>query len=323
MSFVSASSTADTHPSSTIAKLAPIGRFAPSPSGPLHFGSLISALASFLDIRAKGGQWLLRIDDLDTPRTRAGSEDAILATLAAHELNWDGPVSRQSEHLNAYHHALHKLATQRLLFYCNCSRKSLQGTAVYPGTCHSNLCSADDLTQHLQSEQHLRQAIRLRVPTLTIHCQDELQRDTRIELASGSGDYIVLRRDGLVSYQLAVVVDDALTGVTRVVRGADLLPTTPRQQHLHTALGSSPPVWLHLPVLLNDRQAKLSKQAHSLPVDDQHPSANIDIALQLLGQNPPSAAHAMPTAALIEWAIENWQPRKLPANETFSTFVGW
>lgn len=337
MSFVSASSTAHSSeaPQRTAAtqtaagndqqvnRPALVGRFAPSPSGPLHFGSLVSALASYLDVKSGNGRWLLRIDDLDTPRSQPGSEDAILATLAAHHLHWDDTPSRQTNHLSAYQQALDQLAAENLLFFCNCSRKSLRATPVYPGTCHSKLCSPADLQEHLQGKQQRQAAIRIRVPDVEIHCHDELQGNSTTALGSASGDYIVFRRDGLVSYQLAVVVDDMLTGVNRVVRGADLLPTTPRQQHLHTVLGSTPPAWLHLPVLLNQQHTKLSKQSHSLPVDNQLPSTNLNIGLQLLGQNPPPDAHRMPAAELVSWACAHWQPTTLPVEETFSTFVGW
>jgi glutamyl-Q tRNA(Asp) synthetase len=159
------------------------------------------------------------------------------------------------------------------------------------------------------------------VPAGKATFRDELQATN--PQASAEGDYVVFRRDGLVSYQLAVVVDDRLTGVNRVVRGADLMPTTARQEQLHELLGSPPPTWLHLPVLLNQRSTKLSKQAHALPVDQTKASVNLDMALQLLGQNPPADASRMPPAELITLACDQWRPEKLPAEQTFSTFIGW
>ena len=308
-----------------------VGRFAPSPSGPLHFGSLISALASFLDARSKQGRWLLRIDDLDTPRTTAGSEDRILTSLRAHGLIWDDPVSRQSDHIDHYQAAVLELADRGQLFFCNCSRRSLKTSPVYPGTCRSNRCTRASLLAHLSAEGERTHAVRLRTnddlpdaadtPQETVH--DELQSTQSANDHAARGDYVVFRRDGLFSYQLAVVIDDALTGVNRVVRGADLLPTTARQQQLHRLLGTRPPVWLHLPVLLNERSTKLSKQAHSLPIEDSKAYENLHIALQLLGQRPPEQGKNQNAAQLIDWAINHWQPSRLPASETFETFFGW
>ena len=290
----------------------------------MHFGSLVSALASDLDVRSQRGRWLLRIDDLDTPRTTAGSEDAILRTLEAHHLLWDGVPTRQTDNLDHYAHALRQLAAQDLLFFCTCSRKSLKGVRAYPGTCRAQLCSGADLATHLSipAGEHSC-AIRLRMPDQDQAFVDELQGRQQVQLMRDGGDYIVVRRDGLVSYQLAVVVDDALTGVTRVVRGADLLPTTARQQHLHTLLGYVPPAWLHLPIVLNKRKSKLSKQAHSLAVTSLRPSANLDIALQLLGQQPPTNAHRWPVAELVDWAVDTWLPAHLPPTESFEHFFGW
>ncbi len=323
MRFASASSTVDLKQPDT----QPVGRFAPSPSGPLHFGSLLTALASFLDIRSKQGRWLLRIDDIDTPRTVAGSEAAILATLSAHGLHWDGPISRQSQHGADYRQALYRLASEGLLFFCNCSRRDLKDNALYPGTCRAHLCSRRSLDSFFELSGPLSHAIRLRAPEPAGEKQaevhDELQSSATINNHTARGDYVVFRRDGLVSYQLAVVVDDARAGVPRVVRGADLLPTTLRQQQLHGLLGSTPPAWLHLPVLLNRARKKLSKQTFALAVDGSSASANINIALQLLGQHPPPQAERMPVPSLLDWAIGNWNPEGLPGTESFSTFFGW
>jgi len=302
----------------------PVGRFAPSPSGPLHFGSLITALASFLDIRAQRGQWLLRIDDLDTPRTTPGSEAAILQTLEAHHLHWDGTLTRQSDHQEHYELALHELARMEVLFFCDCSRKSLKGATTYPGTCRHRHCSPTELANHLGSVsgEH-KYAIRLQMPDHELRFNDQLQGLQATHLAREGGDYIVLRRDGLISYQLAVVVDDALTAVNQVVRGADLLPTTARQQQLHEQLGSTAPSWLHLPILLNQRNTKLSKQAHSMAVTTDHVTTNLCIALQLLGQQPPPGATQWPAHELIDWATVNWSRDRLPTGESLAHFFGW
>ena len=300
-----------------------MGRFAPSPSGPLHFGSLVSALASFLDIRSQNGTWLLRIDDLDTLRAVPGSEDAILQSLNAHALNWDNPLSRQSQHAAAYQQALMTLAQQNRLFFCNCSRRSLRNQPVYPGTCRDNIAGPEQLAHYLNKSGERDHAIRIRVANHGWPVQDELQIANQATTPQEQGDYVVFRRDGAVSYQLAVVVDDMLTGVNRVVRGADLFTTTARQQQLHGWLDSAPPTWLHLPVVLNQRHTKLSKQAHSLPIDDTRASLNLSIALQLLSQRPPDNAENWSPQEVVDWAIENWRPEHLPREQSFSTFVGW
>jgi len=337
MNSASASSTASQTARPTASQTASqtagpcIGRFAPSPSGPLHFGSLVSAVASYLDIKSRTGQpdnqWLLRIDDLDAPRATAGSESSILATLQAHAIFWDGTPSRQSDHLSAYHNALERLAGEGLLYCCTCSRKSLKGIAVYPGHCRPKLCTPEVLLQRLSAAASADSpgdwAVRLRLPDQQCTVTDELQGTSTSNLAHDNGDYVVYRRDGLVSYQLAVVIDDGLTGVNRVVRGADLMPTTARQQHLHELLNQRSPAWLHLPVLLNSRGRKLSKQAHSLAVDDKQANTNLDIALQLLGQSPPAEAMRMPVAELMSWAIDHWQPARLPTSPAWTDFYGW
>ena len=301
----------------------PVGRFAPSPSGPLHFGSLLSALASYLDIRSRQGIWLVRIDDIDTNRSVGGSEQVILESLAAHGMQWDEPISWQSKHTQAYEQALTSLAERDRLFFCNCSRQSLKDQPVYPGTCRDNRVRPEQLRSHLEESGERSHALRIHVPNSSVIVTDELQDSAATAKLSASGDYVVFRRDGLVSYQLAVVVDDILTGVNRVVRGADLLATTARQQELHRWLGSKSPAWMHLPILLNQRNTKLSKQAHSQPIDNSQASVNLAIALQLLGQNPPNHATAMAASELTRWATEHWQPTQLPREQTFSTFVGW
>lgn len=324
MSYASGNSTANPQNPAVTPVSGPVGRFAPSPSGPLHFGSLLTALASFLHARNQSGRWLLRIDDLDAPRTTIGSEDAIRRTLEAHELLWDGTPTRQSEHLPAYQQALVKLAQKGLLFFCTCSRKSLKGKAAYPGVCRDKRCSETALAAHLRvpAGQHTS-ALRLKMPCRELQFSDQLLGEQKSHLTQQGGDYIVLRRDGLVSYQLAVVIDDALTGITQVVRGADLLPTTARQQHLHELLGYSAPSWMHLPIVLNQRHSKLSKQAHSKAVTDAQPAANLNIALQLLGQQPPTNSHRWTPAQLVDWAVLNWATEKLPARESFNHFYGW
>ena len=267
--------------------------------------------------------WLLRIDDIDTHRSVGGSEQTILESLLTHGMQWDEPISWQSKHSQAYEQALTSLAERDQLFFCNCSRRSLKDQPTYPGSCRANLATPKQLRSYLEESGERSHAIRIRVPNSSVVVTDELQDPDATAQQSASGDYVVFRRDGLVSYQLAVVVDDILTGVNRVVRGADLLATTARQQQLHEWLGNKSPAWLHLPVLLNQGNTKLSKQAHSQPIDNAQPSVNLAIALQLLGQNPPNHASSMAPSELTRWASEHWQPEHLPREQTFSTFIGW
>jgi len=249
------------------------GRFAPSPTGPLHFGSLIAALGSYCDARRAQGEWLLRIEDVDTPRSRAGAESAILRALERYGFEWDGDVVRQSERTDLYRAALERLLAQDDVFRCTCTRRTLEKAElgvgrepVYPGTCRARpLKEAHDLPRH---------AWRLRVDTATdITFTDRLQGAQRQLLARDVGDFVVQRSDGLFAYQLAVVVDDAEQHITDVVRGADLLSSTPRQIHLQQRLGYATPRYLHLPVAVNRSGAKLSKQtnAPALPDDGLAP----------------------------------------------------
>jgi len=213
MSSESASSTASGPAGEATGTAVPVGRFAPSPSGPLHFGSLLSALASYLDIRSKQGVWLLRIDDIDTHRSVGGSEQAILESLTAHGMQWDEPISWQSKHTQGYEKALATLAERSQLFFCDCSRRSLKNHPVYPGSCRDKLVTTERLSNYLAENGERSHAIRIRVPNNSVSVTDELQNPDATANQSASGDYVVFRRDGLVSYQLAVVVDDILTGV--------------------------------------------------------------------------------------------------------------
>lgn len=288
-----------------------VGRFAPSPSGPLHLGSLLTALASFLDVRCRGGRWLLRIDDIDAPRSVPGSIEQIRRALEHHGLHWDSVVSYQSENQVYYQRALEQLGHQRLLYRCSCTRKMVAGRP-YPGTCR---LKNRPLTQP--------GAVRLRVPQELdwIDFSDELLGLQRQQITADSGDFIVQRADGLISYQLAVVVDDATTGVNRVVRGADLLPSTPRQILLHKLLNLPPPSYLHLPVVINKSGTKLSKQAHAQPLDSAHPSQNLHLLLQLLQQAPPDSLVKANPVELLAWAIEHWQPHALPATPELAGYI--
>jgi glutamyl-Q tRNA(Asp) synthetase len=282
------------------------GRFAPSPTGPLHFGSLVAALASYCDARAAGGEWLVRIEDVDEPRSRAGAESAILDTLTRYGFAWDGPVVRQSERSAEYERALARLCTIGSVYPCACTRRDLElapfgatGERVYPGTCRDGIAS-----------DHRHRAQRVRVDATPISFVDRLQGPQRQDLAHDIGDFVVRRADGLFAYQLAVVVDDALQGMTTIVRGADLLASTPRQIFLQQLLGMPTPEYLHVPVALNRAGEKLSKQTHaqSLPDDPMPP---LLAAWRFLDQRAPDVRlHSADT--FLAWAVSAWSRAQLP-----------
>jgi glutamyl-Q tRNA(Asp) synthetase len=282
------------------------GRFAPSPTGPLHFGSLIAALASYCDARAAGGEWLVRIEDVDEPRSRESATTAILATLERYGFEWDGEVIRQSARRALYQAALDRLVAQGRAYACGCTRRELElcplgagGERVYPGTCRGGV-------QH-ERETH---TWRLRVTDEPIGFRDRLQGWHEQRLESAVGDFSIKRADGMFAYQLAVVVDDAAQGITHVVRGADLLASTPRQIWLQRALGFATPTYLHHPVAMLASGDKLSKQtgAVALPID---PLPALLQAWSFLGQREPPAAPGS-AAEFWHWALRNWTPGNLP-----------
>lgn len=287
-----------------------IGRFAPSPSGPLHFGSLVTALASWLDARAAGGRWLLRIEDVDGPRTQAGAEAAILADLERHGLHWDDEVLRQSRRTAVYEAALAQLQAAGRLYACTCSRARLAAAGaasgpaglVYPGFCRN--------AGHAPAAGR---ALRLRIDdALTIGFVDRLQGPQAQSLGREVGDYVLRRADGLIAYALAVVVDDGAQGVTHIVRGADLLRSTPRQIFLQRQLELPQPSYLHLPLATDARGDKLSKLTHAPPLPGGDPRPALHEALAFLGQPQPPAS--LPAAELLERAVRAWDCNSLPAS---------
>lgn len=287
-----------------------IGRFAPSPTGPLHFGSLVAAVASFLDARHHEGRWLLRMEDLDKPREQPGAAAAILHTLDRLALHWDGPVVYQSGRLEAYHEAIDRLVSTDHAYACACTRREVADSAlqgcegpIYPGTCRAGLAPG----------QHGR-SVRVRVDGPTIVFDDRLQGRCTQDLSTEIGDFVALRADGIVAYQLAVVVDDAAQGVTHVVRGSDLLSSTARQIHLQRLLGYATPQYLHLPVAVNAAGKKLSKQTRAAPVDAR--SATASAILAFLGQTLPPAATDMRLEELWGHAARAWDPRRIPKSQT-------
>lgn len=278
------------------------GRFAPSPTGPLHFGSLVAALGSFLEARRRGGEWLLRIEDVDTPRTVPGAADAILHALERYGLWWDGPVTYQSQRSGLYQAALEHLRSAGWVYPCGCSRRDLvsgprgvDGAPRYPGNCRHGLRSTGRPC-----------ALRLRVSAAPISFRDALQGERCQCLEHEVGDFVLRRADGCFSYQLAVVVDDADQHITQVVRGADLLDSTPRQIYLQRLLALATPEYAHLPVALDGHGHKLSKQTGATPLAEGNPSPTLWAALRFLGQQPPPELANAPIATLMSWAVEHW-----------------
>jgi len=287
------------------------GRFAPSPTGPLHFGSLIAAVASFCDARAAGGEWIVRIEDVDLPRSRPAAERAILAALERYGFAWDGPVLRQSERIAIYEAALDRLRSSGDAYPCACTRRELEtapigagGERVYPGTCRDGI-PAD-------RAHRPQRAWRLRASAARIEWRDRLLGPQAQDLASDIGDFVVKRADGLFAYQLAVVVDDAAQYITHVVRGADLLASTPRQIFVQQRLGYPTPRYLHVPIAVNVAGEKLSKQTRAAPLPGE-PLPTLLKAWRCLDQPlPAGSAEPASVAEFWQWAIGAWNPARLP-----------
>lgn len=284
-----------------------VGRFAPTPSGYLHFGSLVAALASYLDARAVGGRWLLRMEDLDPPREMPGAQMAILESLERYGLEWDGEMQHQSARHDAYQQAIAHLLREGLAYPCQCSRKQLEAhPGPYPGFCRN-------------ARQPLKNAaIRLRVPDLEYRFTDRVQGEFAQHLERDVGDFIIRRRDGLFAYQLAVVLDDAWQGVTEVVRGADLLDSTPRQLYLQELLGLPQPRYLHVPLIIQPDGHKLGKSYRSPPLRPDEAVPLLLRALRALGQpTAPELNDALP-GELLAWAIPRWNAERIPRTLTLA-----
>ncbi|HEV2110783.1 MAG TPA: tRNA glutamyl-Q(34) synthetase GluQRS [Gammaproteobacteria bacterium] len=284
-----------------------VGRYAPSPTGPLHFGSLVAAVGSYLDARAQGGRWLLRMEDLDPPREMPGAADGILRTLETFGFQWDGAVLYQSRRQEAYAAAAAELLHAAAAFPCACSRSEVADSGlhglegpIYPGTC-----------RHGRPPGREALALRLRVPDEVIGFDDGLQGTIGQNLRSDIGDFIIRRADGCYAYQLAVVVDDAFQGVSDVVRGADLLLSTPRQLLLQRLLVLPQARYLHLPVAVNQAGEKLSKQTHARPLDGQNPGLHLWQALTFLRQEPPQGLRDASIEEIWSWAIPRWRREAL------------
>lgn len=279
-----------------------VGRFAPSPTGDLHFGSLVSAVGSYLETKSAGGLWLLRIEDIDPPREIAGSADRIIDDLNRLGLIPDGPVLYQSSRLDTYQAAVDRLLKNGLAYPCACSRKDLPASGKYAGTCRNGI----------PGDKNPR-SIRLRIEAGICAFEDKLQGLVSESPADIGGDFIIRRADGLFAYQLAVVVDDDFQGITQVVRGADLLDSTSRQICLQKALGLVSPDYMHLPVVISADGKKLSKRIQADPVKDREPASALGQALKFLGQNPPSG---LSLNGLWEWALEHWNTELIPRART-------
>jgi glutamyl-Q tRNA(Asp) synthetase len=294
------------------------GRFAPSPTGPLHFGSLVAALGSCLEARSRDGQWLVRMEDLDPPREQPGAADLILRTLDAFGFEWDGAVMRQSGRSDAYSKATARLDELGALFPCACTRREIadsslviDGERVYPGTCRAGVPAG-----------RVARTMRVRVGDAIIAFEDAIQGPIEQVLAREVGDFVVLRADGLCAYQLAVVVDDADQGVTDIVRGADLLGSTARQIFLQRLLGLPIPRYAHLPAAINSLGEKLSKQSLARPLDARTAAPTLTAALAFLGQRPPPDLAQAALQDVWRWARANWVLDKVPRERSQPALAG-
>lgn len=290
-----------------------VGRFAPSPTGPLHTGSLVAAVGSWLMAKRSGGRWLLRIDDLDRDRCRQAFEDDILRTLERFGLLWDGVISRQSAHNEQYAAVFEQLRQLGVVYPCGCSRAEIARSAsaphpgeeiLYPGTCRDGLPTGRQ-----------PRAWRLRVEGVTV-VFDDLRHGSITHDFAHSGDFVIRRAEGFFAYQLAVVVDDHLTGVNQVVRGDDLLDSTPRQVLLHRLLGWPLPAYCHLPLVTGPQGEKLSKRDNTVSLADGRVTgqegALLVKALEFLGLVVPAELHGAECCELLGWAAMAFRPELLP-----------
>lgn len=289
------------------------GRFAPSPTGSLHFGSLIAAVASYLEARTHSGEWLVRMEDLDKPREMPGAAEDILATLEIFGFAWDGEVVYQSRRQQAYEAALQQLQKKGMVYPCACSRREIADSVsnnpalhgldglIYPGTCRTGLVPGK-----------VARAWRIRTASAVITFDDAIQGHFHHDISQEIGDFVLKRADALFAYQLAVVVDDAAQGITHVVRGADLLDSTSRQIYLQRSLGFPTPSYVHVPAATNVNGEKLSKQTRAPALDKKHPQRDLWQALRFLGQNPPTELEQAPVADVWQWATAQWRITNIP-----------
>lgn len=277
----------------------PVGRFAPSPTGPLHLGSVMAALGSYLQAKSRGGRWLVRIEDIDPPREVPGAARAQLATLARLGLKPDSEVVWQSRERARHQAAIDRLLAAGHAFHCSCSRRDLPAGGTYPGTCRDGIPAG-----------RTARSIRARVDNRTWFVKDLLQPEHGETPAETTGDFVIRRADDCIAYQLAVVVDDAAQGVTEIVRGADLLDSTPRQMLLQARLDIPHPAYAHLPVLIDTRGEKLGKSTAAEAVDALPPETCLKQILTLLGHDPPP--HLDSRERILDWAVANWRLERVP-----------
>lgn len=291
------------------------GRFAPSPTGLLHFGSLIAATASYLQAKHQQGLWLIRIDDIDPPREQKGAADNILKTLEGFGFEWDEDIYYQSSRKNDYQDALHQLLSKQLAYPCSCSRKSIlkesdqsknNGEIIYPGFCRNGPRIANRNAKELST--------RLRCSTDTISFNDALQGKQEANLEKSIGDFILQRRDGYFSYHFASGIDDAEQQITEVIRGADLLASTHCHLHVQHVMGLPSPQYCHLPVAVDNNGKKLSKQSHAQPIEVQHSVLLLYKTLKFLGQMPPIDLIDATQNDIWHWAVQHWQLGLVPHN---------
>jgi len=282
-----------------------VGRFAPSPSGPLHFGSLIAAVGSYLQAKANQGTWLVRIEDLDPPREVAGASANILATLEAFGLHWDQEVIYQSQRSAAYQEAIAHLSQQNLTYYCNCSRKQIHAHGdFYQGQCKHKQLTAENA------------ALRVTTTTPVNYFIDELHGRIDINQQLAAEDFIIHRKDGLFAYNLAVVVDDIYQGITQVVRGADLIEPTGRQLYLFSQFAQPAPSYLHLPLVSNADGSKLSKQNHAPGLDNSKANTLLIDAFRFLALPVCNELEDLSIPQLLQWATEHWSVKNLPRQKS-------
>ena len=307
-----------------------VGRFAPSPTGPLHFGSLIAAVASYCDAKANQGQWLLRMEDLDKPREMTGAASDILRTLEAFGFEWDGDIIYQSQRSDIYQHYLQYLKRNGLVYACTCSRKEIADSsvlsgvdgAIYPRTCFNKTFNLNTRENDAAASQMDTASWRMYVDDVcVIAFKDAIQGNISQQLSQQVGDFILKRKDGFFAYQLAVVVDDFEQGVTHMVRGADLLDSTPRQIYLQQHLGFKTDDfnqinYAHVPVAVNAQGEKLSKQTLAQAVDMTRANIELFKALSFLGQHPPLAIKNATLNEVWRWAMANWQLDSVPKNRS-------
>ena len=281
-----------------------IGRFAPSPTGPVHFGTLVAAVGSYLQAKKNNGKWIIRMEDVDTTRKVAGSDKQILDTLEAFGFEWQEEVIYQSEQSRHYEKALEQLTSQSLVFPCLCSRKQLTkiDSDIYPGTCRDRKLP--------EKNEH---ALRLSARNISIEFNDTVMGIQSQNMAQQCGDFVIKRRDGLFAYQLAVVVDDALQNITEIVRGSDLLDSTPRQIYIQQLLGYATPAYCHLPLAVDSDGNKISKSEGATKVDVKNRERLLCSVLDFLGQDPPADLSDCNINDIWSWAVEHWDVAHVPS----------